>query len=151
MAPLESFSLFPKFSLEFRDMVWGFAISPARVIEITSNSRLLEPSPNKIYTRHRTPPLLHTNRESRKVALKFYRPAFSHRLEHPMYFDFARDWLYTAQTTLIQFRCHFRDDNTQNDHRLVQHPMLADEDMPPLITLRNSAESFPALKSLRMQ
>jgi 2EXR family len=40
-----------------------------------------------------TPPILHVNGESRLEGLKVYKPVFGTRLQHPVYFNFTKDFL----------------------------------------------------------
>ncbi|KAE9364297.1 hypothetical protein N431DRAFT_310427, partial [Stipitochalara longipes BDJ] len=150
---LANFTFFPKLAPELRDMIWKLAISRARVIKLT-NSKKSELSSYKLYARHRTPPLLHTNRESRTIALTFYIRAFSSRIGHPIYFDFARDYLYLGSWTISHFNRINRYHQTPADEmeeRLVTYLMVAKQILFPLLTLHNYARLFPSLKSLDIE
>jgi len=92
------FTLFPKFPIELRAIIWKRAIPAPRVIEFndTGETRVFgrDPFPGSvpvISVDAKTPAILHVCRESRKVGLQFYKLGFNLELEKPIYFDFDRD------------------------------------------------------------
>lgn len=61
------FTLFPKLSLELREMIWKFALPGPRTIEISSINQHRSPA---YY--FKVPTVLQVNHESRRTAQSFY-------------------------------------------------------------------------------
>lgn len=76
------------------------------------------------------PSLLHVNRESREKLFENYKLVFATRLRHPVYFDFARDFLvFDGDSAYDQFHqfmtsCLQDNDREGEKERLVLHSEL---------------------------
>ncbi|KUJ13453.1 uncharacterized protein LY89DRAFT_785150 [Mollisia scopiformis] len=94
---LTSFTLFPKLPIELRFLIWKLAHDEPRVLNISKSDRAREPfSPSTYRVRPMSspPPLLHTNREARKIGLELRQLCFKSMLNNkPMYYSFAKDSL----------------------------------------------------------
>ncbi|KAH6720199.1 hypothetical protein BKA61DRAFT_231563 [Leptodontidium sp. MPI-SDFR-AT-0119] len=100
-----TFLKFPKLPFELRTMIMLEEILVPRVITIWRTTKLVKP---KVKGGHTVklpcagvhisdayaPSLLHVNQEARKLALKHYQYTFHGRLQRPIYFNFAIDYLH---------------------------------------------------------
>ncbi|KAH6720208.1 hypothetical protein BKA61DRAFT_569890 [Leptodontidium sp. MPI-SDFR-AT-0119] len=93
-----TFTLFPKFPLELRLMVWKEALPGPRMIGFLAKGSdessatitgktFQRPAPSD-------PVILFVNHESRSVSLSTYQLAFHHRLPKPVYFNFSEDSVF---------------------------------------------------------
>jgi hypothetical protein len=158
MANEHTFTLFPKLPPELRNMVWRFAASEPRVVKIFSE----RPNPkdwtstiadHQIYSdsRQHIPPILQATSESRRVALKFYTPAFASRIGYPIYFNFSYDILYLTSSIVFGFSCDdIRHSHPENeiDEKKVRHLTIAKDWLSPLYTLYPWAALFPNPETL---
>jgi hypothetical protein len=122
------FVFFPRLPAELRRIIWLFAIPGPRTITIFSQKEAFvtnadghaacNPSiPAK--SNSKAPALLHTNRESRDVALKFYSLAFKEHLnQRPVYFRFSTDTLYMENWHA--FRCFFGRKKSYTQAKLLE-------------------------------
>lgn len=137
------FTLFPKLPPELQVMVWEFAASVPRVLQITSEK--LHPTEwtritanYNINSPHQSPPILQATSASRQIALKLYTPAFSFNLGHPIYFNFASDVLHIKSSLMA---CHDEDIKNETkeveyDVKKVQNLMVVRDWLSPIYTLR---------------
>ena len=91
-----TFLLFTSLPYELRAQIWQLALPGPRVIEIRNRAGYFENLHcTQIYSICRIPVLLHTCRESREVALKYYALSFSITNFPPqIYVDFSVDTIY---------------------------------------------------------
>jgi 2EXR family len=88
----ESFPLFKEFPTEIRLLIWHFASTAGRVVELQWSKQEIG---FRNYTAPRPPAVLHTCRDSRKEALKVFRPYFSMKgRRKPIYIDPINDILF---------------------------------------------------------
>ena len=97
---------FSNLPIELRLMCYEFARPEARVVKLSySKHHKLNHWPYRLFSGALIPNLLHVCRESRELALKWYKLSFgpsdrfySHKrgqnIGNRMYFDWSQDWLY---------------------------------------------------------
>lgn len=108
------FTLFSDLPKELQLLIWSFVEVDRQNIHIASSKtkgdQEIDPLTGRrkdsvgplCYTsKYETPALLHTCYDSRKVALKSYRPAFTAQLGHPVYFDFKNDSLLFLSSRIV--------------------------------------------------
>jgi hypothetical protein len=99
-------TLFPKFPLEIREMIWTKA-APDRVITLTefchlwsinhlypAGQAMLECIPLFNSSAVKVPALLHTSQEARRVALRSYHLVFKGYCKNPFYFNPSLDTIF---------------------------------------------------------
>lgn len=96
-AALEEFPKFSEFPLELRNWVWELASFQKRMFELHYDT-----IDQKFMTLRPPPALLHTNRESREVALRFYFLSFGTDKQLPkIYFNPVCDTIYLSSRQYI--------------------------------------------------
>ncbi|PMD17023.1 hypothetical protein NA56DRAFT_284444 [Hyaloscypha hepaticicola] len=153
------FSLFQKLPPELQTMVWEFAASVPRVLQITGEkvhpiewrTRII--ANYTINSPHQIPPTLHATSASRQVALKFYSPAFSFNLGHPVYFNFASDVLHYRSSLMIFHGEDIRKEteDVEFDAKKVENLMVEKDGVSPIWALRSCAAMFPRLKTVVLE
>jgi hypothetical protein len=87
--PQPMFTPFPNLPTELQIKIWRCALPSPRIIQLYYLHGAFS------FHGARPPPVLHTCRTSREVALTVFEPAFA-RNAKPIYFDFAHDTLHLA-------------------------------------------------------
>lgn len=106
------------FSLGYKlcKQIWILALEhPPRIIVLTKSTTYA------IHSRAVVPALLHTCRESREIAKRYYSLSFATQDTSPkVYFDFHHDWLYTQCGGCLGMDCNHKFTLTE-DHKKVKH------------------------------
>lgn len=107
LGPLPTFSRFGDLPLEIRQLIWSFAATEPRVIElrhaVDSTSRMHgtdmdEIEDGEIWSMAEIPPVLHTCRESRAEGLKSYELAFgTQKHDARVFVNFENDIIYLGR------------------------------------------------------
>ena len=144
---LDNFQLFPRLPTELRLLIWEFARPEGRIIKMRVRRN------RNLYSRAPVPNLLHTNQESRKLALKWYELTF----EAQIYFDWSVDAIWMKDKDLY---CNngayviIKEEDASKVRRCVYEiPYYAPENYPKLIWdlefyLLYTHNSFPNIKEI---
>jgi hypothetical protein len=122
------FVFFPRLPLELRRIIWRFSIPGPRTVCIYSQKEAYVMNEDghaacnpsiSAKSNSKAPALLHTNRESRHIALKLYSLAFKEHLKQsPVYFCFSTDTLYVDNWHAV--RCFFGRKKSYTQAKLLE-------------------------------
>jgi hypothetical protein len=139
--PPTEFPRFNELKKYIRKRIWHFALPRARMIKLTKT-----PNAADIYSTAPVPAILHANRESRALALRYYRLAFAPEGGiAKTYFDFSRDYLYTRCSGCFGSNCKHKQVLT-DDHANVKY--CAWEGPMSFNPFRKIFKYFPNLRGL---
>jgi hypothetical protein len=134
----DQFVFFPKLPFELRDAIWKLCDLP-QVITIKNASyeekksrymgeQVFYETFIKAEAKGTVPAILHVNRESRAMGLKFWSLELGEQLEKPIYFNWERDTLFMENwDDVIAFyggpRFSYRNGSFGNNMKIVEHKL----------------------------
>jgi len=116
--PAQTFPFFPKLPVELQTQIWMHALPGPRVIEIHKKWKtIIKGLAQQEYGSALVDPiaLLQTCLQSREIAFKFYKLAFSSQLTRPVYFDATTDVVLMADLNALEYILQRRSGSLRRD------------------------------------